>query len=347
MSLLCVPTGSEGVQNYRFKDAELGQRICEKPLDTKFVRWLEKEGLDWEGFWTNAYSEESQAIGAIMREYDVPVIIDVDDHFDEVPKGNAGHHAWIFRKRKLYNAALKDADRRVCSTPWLADRHDGQVAPNFVKESDWDWPQRKTHDSEVVLLHCGSVNRAEDYLEREDSFRAFLDIPSTKIVFMGWLPKWAREYPVGRVVFCRWVDFANYKRMLRWIAPDLLVSPLIHNNFNLAKSNIKWLESAMVGACFVGERWGEYERTVTEGVTGFLASGPEEWTDTLRDLALSPDIRKQAAKTAREDVLKNWTWDAVRPMWERAVLGKGVSHGASRKWAASRGDSQRSAAAAG
>lgn len=347
MSLLSAIVGPEAVMAYRGRNIPLDKVVYDGDVDKGLVRWLESNGMDWDGFWTNDYREPAHAISAVMQDHGIPVIVDVDDYFEGVDSDNPSHSKWWYERRRLYKAMLRNADRRVASTPFLADMYDCELAPNFENPDDWDWPARPRTGDDVVLLHCGSVNRAGDYLAKEEAFREFLEVPNAKIVFMGWMPKWAQEYPVGKVIFCRWVEYEKYNRMLRWLAPDLLVSPMKQNDFNLAKSNIKWLESAMIGACFVGERWGEYERTVTDGVTGFLASNIHEWTEKLVDLALYPGLRKAAAEAAYKDVLNNWTWDAVRPMWERAVLGKGVSHGASRKRAASRSHEQRSAAAAG
>ena len=110
--------------------------------------------------------------------------------------------------------------------------------------------------------------------------------------------------------------------MLRWINPDIILSPMEKNDFNLAKSNLKWLESGAVGACFVGERWGEYERTVEDGVTGVLASGREEWAEKLLWLASSPQDRRIIGKNGSKMVQSHWTWPAVEKDWRAAILGE-------------------------
>ena len=346
MSLLCAPTGSEGVRAYRFYNAPLGATMYEGDVGRDLVKWLEKNGMEWDGFWTNAYTKPSQAVTDLMRDFDIPVIIDVDDYFDEIPTGNVAHSAWFHRKKVEYNHQLANADRRVTTTPWLAEHYNCQIAPNFVNPDGWlKWGARPRNDDSCVLLHCGSVNRAEDYLTQEQAFRAFLDLPNTKIIFMGWMPKWADDYPVGKVVFCRWVEYEKYQRMMRWLAPDLLVSPMVHNKFNLAKSNIKWLEAAMCHACFVGERWGEYERTVEDGVTGVLADGHEEWAEKLRNLALDTDSRREIAKKGYDEVVSMWTWEAVGPLWKAAVGGEEVANGSGSEWIAGGVHGERGAAA--
>ena len=214
--MIAFPVGSEGVKAYRFNQAKLGQVTYDGEPGKPFIQWLEKcESIS--GLWTNGYTKDFQATAAVMRSIDVPVTVDVDDLFDEVPKGNTALVGWFHRRKLEYRAMLENADRRVASTPFLAERYGCEVAPNFLDAEAWDWPRRPRDDDWTVLLHCGSVNRAQDYLEQEAAFRAFLDMPKTKVVFMGWMPRWAKEYPPGRVVFCRWVEWEKYPRMMRWI----------------------------------------------------------------------------------------------------------------------------------
>ena len=211
--LLACPTGPEAVREYRFKHAQLGQKVYEGEIGREFVEWLEKEGMDWNGWWTNSYSREAQAIASVMSQHDIPVIVDVDDYFDGVASGNMAYGAWHGARPRMYRHMLKNADRRVASTPFLGEKYDCGVAPNFFVEERWDWPERERTDEKVVLLHAGSVNRAEDFLRQEKAFKAFLALPNTQIVFVGWMPSWAREYPVGKVVFCRWMEYEKYPRM--------------------------------------------------------------------------------------------------------------------------------------
>ena len=197
------------------------------------------------------------------------------------------------------------------------------MAPNFVVPEEWDFAPRTTVKAdECVILCSGSPSRAGDFLALEKPFRDALELPNVKMVFMGWFPEWALDYPAGKVVWCRWVPIDKYARVMRWIAPDIMVSPMEHNVFNVAKSNLKWLEAAMVGACFVGARWGEYSRTVKDGETGILADGLSEWRDVLTGLALDAVKRQEVAEAGRREVLCRWTWEHVGPQWRKAVLGE-------------------------
>lgn len=325
MTLLCAMVGAESVKEYRGHRAPVDKAIVNKKPGPELVEWVQENGLDWSGFWTNDWDMNANAFAGVMRDLEIPVIVDVDDYFEDVPRGNIANKAWVYERPKLYRAMLKDADRRVCSTPFLAEKYDAKVAPNFMTPSEWEYPVRPKTNDRITLLHCGSIMRAEDYLTQEKAFRKFLEEPNTQIIFMGWLPAWARDYPNEKAAFCAWTPYREepwglkYNRMLRWLDPDIVASPLQHNDFNRAKSNIKWLESAMVGACFVGERWGELERTVKDGTTGHLCDGIDEWTEKLVSLARDRDVRIRTSQAAKDVVLSDWTWDKVGADWKAAL----------------------------
>jgi len=150
-------------------------------------------------------------------------------------------------------------------------------------------------------------------------------LPNVKALVVGIVPKGALEYPVGKVVYSRWIPVDKYGKVLNYYSPDIIVSPMLHNDFNLAKSNLKWLESGAVGACFMGERWGEYQRTVLDGVTGALADGESDRTEKLLWLCTEHDARKEIAAEGAKEIAQNWTWDAVKDAWVQGVLGDGAS----------------------
>ena len=275
-------------------------------------------------WWTNDYRKEAQAFQSLMREYGAEVVFDLDDLFTDLPKSNRAFQAWGAGRKSLMKAALDGADRVVCSTPLLAERFGGVVAPNYIEMDAWGGhPVRPTkRDDECVLMCAGGAGRAMDFHGLRPALEAFLELPHTKVVFANSMPDWGTQYDPGKVVWVRFLPMSVYPRMMKWISPDLVVSPLEHNEFNAAKSNIKWLEAGAIGACFVGERWGEYKRTVRDAADGVLAEG-KQWKDRLVELALDKELRDDIAAEGRRVVHSAYTWESVAPTWESAVLGKG------------------------
>jgi hypothetical protein len=113
--------------------------------------------------------------------------------------------------------------------------------------------------------------------------------------------------------------------------PDIGIAPLGGDDFDRCKSELHWLEYAMVGAAFVGERfkYGEAPYSmVKHGVDGLLAKGRQEWFDAMKSLVRSKDLREQLAGAAKERVLKEYDYKDRAVEWadafKWAVEHKGI-----------------------
>ncbi len=91
--------------------------------------------------------------------------------------------------------------------------------------------------------------------------------------------------------------------------------PLISGKFNDCKSDLKFIEYAMVGLPVVASKVDAYERTITNGQTGFLARNPKDWLKYLKRLLDNTDIRHKMGENARKyaetrTIEKNiWMWE--------------------------------------
>lgn len=85
---------------------------------------------------------------------------------------------------------------------------------------------------------------------------------------------------------------------------DVNLVPLqVGNPFVEAKSELKYFEAALAGACSVASPTGPYRRAIAHGETGFLAATAAEWELTLLRLVDDPRLRAEVAQAALLDVL--------------------------------------------
>ncbi|WP_428374443.1 glycosyltransferase [Lichenicoccus sp.] len=96
---------------------------------------------------------------------------------------------------------------------------------------------------------------------------------------------------------------------------DISLCPLETGNvFCEAKSELKYFEAALAGACTVASPTGPYRRAIEDGVTGFLASDDAAWEAALLRLVDDPVLRRATARRAYHDVL--WRFGP----WRQAAL---------------------------
>lgn len=68
---------------------------------------------------------------------------------------------------------------------------------------------------------------------------------------MGGLPYFLEDVK-DKIESFGWVNSFQYARLMRMLKPDFVISPLIQNEFNSAKSDIKMVESYAIGAIHIG-----------------------------------------------------------------------------------------------
>ncbi|MBP2098408.1 rhamnan synthesis F family protein [Enterococcus rivorum] len=87
---------------------------------------------------------------------------------------------------------------------------------------------------------------------------------------------------------------------------DINLAPLVTSIFNEAKSEIKWIEAALVKVPTVASNIGAFKEMIIENETGILADD-SEWYEKLERLIKSYDMRKYIAENAYKYVLENAT----------------------------------------
>lgn len=85
------------------------------------------------------------------------------------------------------------------------------------------------------------------------------------------------------------------------------IAPLESTIFNDAKSNIKYLEAAILSIPSVCSPSAEYMATINNGVTGFLASSVMEWEEALLRLVDDPSLRQSVGRNAYDHVQQHYT----------------------------------------
>ncbi|MEG1069108.1 MAG: glycosyltransferase family 4 protein [Ruthenibacterium sp.] len=88
---------------------------------------------------------------------------------------------------------------------------------------------------------------------------------------------------------------------------DIAIAPLrAENTFCACKSEIKWMEAALVRVPVVASPTPPYQNAIANGVTGFLAEDTAAWTDKLTQLVESAALRKKMGEAAFAACQKNY-----------------------------------------
>ncbi len=102
-----------------------------------------------------------------------------------------------------------------------------------------------------------------------------------------------------------WRNFVPHEDLPDEIARfDINIVPLeVNNRFCEAKSELKFVEAALVEVCTVASPTGPFRRAIRHGENGFLAHDADSWESILRRLIEDPTLRGRVGRAAYRDVL--------------------------------------------
>jgi O-antigen biosynthesis protein len=241
-----------------------------------------------------------------------PFIVEMDDYIADVPLGNEA--AEQFRpgsmRFKVVRQQIRLADHLVVSTPYLADMYRDwnssiHVIPNSIDLKEWKNIPRKrgdririgwigggTHGPDLEMVHPAIEQVLQKYLSVW-----FYCIHGAPEIYKK-MPKvyWTRK----------WANINIYPRYLASYKFDIGIAPLLDNNFNRGKSNLRWLEYSAMRTPSVCSPLPDFSRVIKHGENGFIANSTEEWVDALSNLIEDLDARRQVGENAYKTVKQDF-----------------------------------------
>jgi glycosyltransferase involved in cell wall biosynthesis len=322
MKTLIVPSGADGLALYRHYNQVDADMDLAAPAPPAFAVPMH-DVCDPTGEWVGgAVNWEPDVIHAsysggvhnlvrcqgIKDKTGARLVVDIDDNFFDVPEYNVGGQGSSTRgqKMKVWTAWLNSADAITTTTPTIASviaSHTTipvHIVPNTVRP-DWFDEDKRPHDDIRIVLTGASGNHWAQVEFMSGILREVHDShDNVKIAIFGHFPAQFLDLP--RVYSIRWAPVPLYFRLLKHLAPDIGLAPLMDNPFNRCKSAIKYYEYAMAGAAGVYSALDPYEE-VTDGVTGLVVPNDEhEWLSAIDRLITDVDTRRRISHNAYEDV---------------------------------------------
>lgn len=212
----------------------------------------------------------------------------------------------------------------LCATPALRRELESRgrsarvarngVSDEMVRLSEQARAER-SGDARVVRIGFPGGHPGHDFNLRvaEDALVALLQRhPQLELVLIGSIEPSPRLRPWADRV--EQVPHVAWRRLPFELARlDVCIAPLADNAFNRCKSDIKFLEAALVRVAVVASPVGQLGESIRHGVDGLLADGTEAWTEALSSLVEQPGRRAELAEAACEQVLRDRTSGALGP----------------------------------
>ena len=278
----------------------------------------------------------AMALRRACHEAGVPLVVDIDDNFMEIrpdqPAYTKGYHPGG-EKRAIAAAFVSVADALFCSTQPLADYlrkmlHEQWkvdipifVLPNSFDITEWKphtkidnvigWAGSITHDADIAIALPALMNAIKDRPEYRIEFVGGFHREGFEDRFTG-LPKWFTD-KIDFVHGTRGYD--GYPELMSERTWKLGIAPLVSDEFNAARSQIKWCEYALAGIPCVASDWHPYEQ-IKHGVTGFLTKD-NNWITTI-ETALESDL-DTITKNAQAYIKEYMDINMTGKLWDQAI----------------------------
>lgn len=288
-----------------------------KPDEKVRMDELEKRFSKMGSIWIVKYLPTPEAIATIVslrklnekRGGKAKLIVDIDDNIWGIPRENPVRKFWSFERVEGTNYLLSEADHVTVATEPLRDmalRYNKNVSiiANMIDPDMWGKPKKHIPGKTKIFwsyspTHAGDIPVIKKTLEKLK--KKYKD--QIEIVIMGKVPKRILKVDYARIPG---VIHHEYPAKLKEIAPDISIGPLRLDQFNVCKSNIKWLEATMAGSAFVGSYLYPYTASVNDWEDGMLAKDSKEWFEKLSILIEEPRKRADMVKKARKRVMSEF-----------------------------------------
>lgn len=247
-------------------------------------------------------------------------------------------HRRLAEDTPLWLEAMRLADEIVVSTTTLADRirallGDGcpvHIEPNCQPQALRDRALsartlRRWQKSEAVRLVYGTGTKAHKQIIDEwilPVLESLLEkYPQLEVTLVGRLkgmPPALTNHP--RVTVAPFVDYESYLDILS--TADVSLAAIESGPATDAKSGLKWMEAAVLGAASVVSPSATYREFLQDGVDALFASTKQEWEEQLARLIDDPALRARIATSARHKAMAQFSASTPKAVWASILEAK-------------------------
>jgi glycosyltransferase involved in cell wall biosynthesis len=262
--------------------------------------------------------EIAQLLDAAGR-FSVPVIFELDDYlFDDetIPYVEMYRNLPIHEARahvRKWRDLLDRCDYCTASTAHLAERaaatgKDSYLIHNGVNVTLIELSRRALEDARRAPARrglrlgyvSGTRTHQKDFRQIAPVLLRLMDeFPTLELIVRGDFD--LAEFPEfvrfgARVVGRPFIDWRQVPEEIAQL--DINLIPLEINTFTEAKSELKYLEAALLKVPSVATPTRPFASCITHGVNGFVARDADEWYDALRSLIIDPELRSRMGERA-------------------------------------------------
>lgn len=244
----------------------------------------------------------------IFKEFGKKVLLDIDDNIFSISPYLSARQAYDVNglPMKIHVETARLVDGIIVSTPALEKIYSKYnkvwIVPNGIKYVY----QRKLHDGVNIGYMCSSSHLENAQVVEGAIIKLLQKYSNVKFYytksFQGFL-ELIPETIKPQVNYLPFFPLKEYLPYVNNLSLDIGIAPLMKNDFNRCKSNIRVLEYWQNQTAVIASPLDEYAKTINHGYNGYLAED-DEWFELMEDLVNFPEKRKYLIRNSLETIKK-------------------------------------------
>lgn len=263
--------------------------------------WLEAELLPW-----LPYGIERVLLGgsrALVIDYDDAIFHRYDGHHSGPVRALLGHKI----DRLMARATVV-----IAGNEYLAGRARNagarrvEILPSVIDLARY---RQKTSSTTrgFAVGWIGSPSTTPYLQSLEPAFARLRDLPGLRVINLGGHPWSPLDFAVENRA---WSEDTEVGDMLEF---DVGVMPLPDEPWTRGKCAFKLIQYMGCALPVVASPVGANATVVADGVTGFLATTPDQWAQALRKLADDPELRARMGREGYERAARRYSLEVNAP----------------------------------
>ena len=247
-----------------------------------------------------------------------PFLMDIDDYCFQLNKYSPA--VSVYRPNgeavSSVEVQLREVDGVVVTHDYLGDMYrrynkNIHIIPNSIDFDLWDKLKvttKKKSKKKIRIGWCGGATHSEDIMFIEDAIHRILKKHKhVEFSFAGGAPAQLINLKNPRIK-CnnKWANPYKYPQRLKNEQFDIGLAPLLDNNFNRGKSNLRYLEYSALQIPTIASDTEHFKKSITDGLNGFLVTEPDEWFEAMDMLIQDKDRREEMGLRAYDFIKKEF-----------------------------------------
>lgn len=281
--------------------------------------------------WQPVHYEHTLAFFNELRQrYGKLTLVEMDDNYLDVPASNEAFHSFgpNSYNRRIALECMRMADGLIVSTPHLKglysqfneNIHVVENSLDFKGDSSsvgWDNVSVRKHKGTRIGWIGGRSHFDDLMLVAPVLKKILMSRPEVSLCFVNSAVKETckalrRPYPFEGLKNVQIADNSvpinRYPRFMAHFGFDIGLAPLVDNNFNRSKSNLRWLEYAALKIPCIASDISHFTQTIDHLQTGVLVAGNDLglWERHILALIDNPRLRESIGRNAYNRVKKDF-----------------------------------------